>query len=583
MRYQRLILITVLLLIISAVVATSMAQEPTFDSQQRLAAQTTSLVASAQCVGPDLEVTITDGDSPFDVLASSAPPGNSPLNDVPTGVYTGPGPGTWTNVQVAEQSGDSEVALLGNFTCTATTDTPIPLTDTPVPPTDTSIPSTDTPAPPTDTLTGSVTPLPDLYVQMVSIELENGSNCNSGLGTSVWVHNQGNADAGPFDVLVNTTTVPVAGVNAGQTVYLWTPDYNYIGPETYVLVDSNNVIAESDESNNTFFELVPIPTLPQHCIEDPLVVSASCVDENLEVSIISGDYPFDITASGGGNVPIVATYLGTWIINGPDKWDNLTVTETAENMESINLGQFKCRSDERPVPVAPAHRSRTTNPFPTFSWTGISNTNNYRVFVFDDANPIDRTVDLRQNSGGPTTLTLITPLPDGRLFWRVRARQNRVWSLWSIRFTLFKDPHFTEGFETYPIGMASGSIDNPDITFENVLWDIRLAYEDCVTNGRVLQHTTFPGDSGVKIPAVITLHTPANGYRIDIAGTPSTQYVTGVFQGNTVFTHVYSPVLCPGGNWGIEAISTATPLFDRLIINAGQYTQIDNIEIYPAP
>ncbi|MCI0711176.1 MAG: hypothetical protein L0154_13545, partial [Chloroflexi bacterium] len=43
-------------------------------------------------------------------------------------------------------------------------------------------------------------------------------------------------------------------------------------------------------------------------------------------------------------------------------------------------------------------------------------------------------------SGGPTSMTLSVPLPDGRLFWRVRGRQNRVWSLWSIRFTLFKDP-----------------------------------------------------------------------------------------------------------------------------------------------
>jgi hypothetical protein len=164
------------------------------------------------------------------------------------------------------------------------------------------------------------------------------------------------------------------------------------------------------------------------------------VDENLAVTISAGDGPFNITASAGINTPVNGVGIGTTTINGPEKWDNLTASETSGDLQSINLGQFKCRTDERPVPLVPAHRAHVTNPTPTFSWAGISDANNYRVFVFDDADPITRTVDIRQNSGGPTYLTLITPLPDGRLFWRVRGRQNRVWSLWSIRFTLFKDP-----------------------------------------------------------------------------------------------------------------------------------------------
>ncbi|MCI0708810.1 MAG: hypothetical protein L0154_01490, partial [Chloroflexi bacterium] len=123
-----------------------------------------------------------------------------------------------------------------------------------------------------------------------------------------------------------------------------------------------------------------------------------------------------------------------------EKWDNLTVTETTGDMQAINLGQFKCRSDEVPVPLTPAHGSHTTNPFPLFSWTAISNANNYRIFVFDDKVVASRTVDIRENSGGPTSMTLSVPLPDKRLFWRVRGRQNRLWSLWSVRFTLFKDP-----------------------------------------------------------------------------------------------------------------------------------------------
>lgn len=171
-----------------------------------------------------------------------------------------------------------------------------------------------------------------------------------------------------------------------------------------------------------------------------LLASAVCNGPDLDVTITSGDGPFDITASQGINTPVTGVSVGTTTISGPEKWDNVTVTETAGDAESINLGQFKCRTDERPVPLSPAHRSRTTETNPTFTWTGISGTSNYRIFIFDDKVVASRTVDIRENSGGPTQLTVSTPLPVGRLFWRVRGRQNRIWSLWSVRFTLFVDP-----------------------------------------------------------------------------------------------------------------------------------------------
>ncbi|MCI0708542.1 MAG: CSLREA domain-containing protein [Chloroflexi bacterium] len=172
----------------------------------------------------------------------------------------------------------------------------------------------------------------------------------------------------------------------------------------------------------------------------PLAASAVCNGPNLDVTISAGDGPFNITASAGVNTPVNGVNTGTTTINGPEKWDNLTVAETTGDTETINLGQFKCRSNEVPTPLTPAHQSHTTNAFPLFSWTAITNANNYRVFVFDDKVAADRTVDIRQNSGGPTSMQLSTPLPNGRLFWRVRGRQNRLWSLWSVRFTLFKDP-----------------------------------------------------------------------------------------------------------------------------------------------
>lgn len=172
-----------------------------------------------------------------------------------------------------------------------------------------------------------------------------------------------------------------------------------------------------------------------------LVASAVCDEPNLVVTITEGEGPFDITASKGDNVPLLGVPLGVYTIEGPDKWEDLTVSETSGDLESINFGKVKCRPVARPVPVSPPHRSRITNPFPTFMWTEITDANGYRVFVFDDNIPLTRTVDIRQNTSGPQLSKVLTvPLQPGRLFWRVRARVNRVWSQWSIRFTLFVDP-----------------------------------------------------------------------------------------------------------------------------------------------
>src|SRR5690606_1748574 len=133
------------------------------------------------------------------------------------------------------------------------------------------------------------------------------------------------------------------GVGAGQTVYIWATTIQW-PDETSVDVDVNNDVAESDESNNTFFQIVAIPTLPAYCETPPphtpttgpitLTASAACVDESLAVTISAGDGPFNITASAGVNTPVNGVNIGTTMINGPEKWDNLTVSETTGDIES---------------------------------------------------------------------------------------------------------------------------------------------------------------------------------------------------------------------------------------------------------
>jgi hypothetical protein len=134
-----------------------------------------------------------------------------------------------------------------------------------------------TPAGPTVTLiptpmSETPVPLPDLAIQYVKIELETGGDCDftsTQLGTTVVVKNLGGADAGPFVVEVNGSQQRIeAGLAAGQTASLWFEGYAS-GGETRVVVDATSQVAESDEGNNTFVQMVPIPTLPATCTPPP--------------------------------------------------------------------------------------------------------------------------------------------------------------------------------------------------------------------------------------------------------------------------------------------------------------------------
>jgi hypothetical protein len=111
-------------------------------------------------------------------------------------------------------------------------------------------------------------PLPDLVVGSAVVELETGGACryaSTELGTRATVENLGKANAGPFAVEVNgVRQVVVAGLAAGGELSLWSPGYQY-GNETLVMVDAASQVQESDEENNLFAQMVPIPTLPPTC------------------------------------------------------------------------------------------------------------------------------------------------------------------------------------------------------------------------------------------------------------------------------------------------------------------------------
>jgi hypothetical protein len=113
---------------------------------------------------------------------------------------------------------------------------------------------------------------PDLVVGFVSISSQ-GTGCNPGpLGLRVEVRNSGSgATSAAFEVEANgvwQTVNPSFGLGAGQSYYLWYPSYNNGSPNA-VTVDVTNVIVESNETNNSWSGMVPIPTQPPTCTPDP--------------------------------------------------------------------------------------------------------------------------------------------------------------------------------------------------------------------------------------------------------------------------------------------------------------------------
>ena len=88
------------------------------------------------------------------------------------------------------------------------------------------------------------------------------------LGLAAGIKNVGSGHAGPFVVEANgsrqTVTLELA---PGQSTELWFP--GYAGGVQEVLVDATFQVQESNEDNNRYSEMVPIPTPPPTCPPTP--------------------------------------------------------------------------------------------------------------------------------------------------------------------------------------------------------------------------------------------------------------------------------------------------------------------------
>ncbi len=106
----------------------------------------------------------------------------------------------------------------------------------------------------------------------MGITLEGGANCgypSIELGLRVLIGNSGEGAAGPFVVEANgVQRTDAVGLGPGQELAVWMRGYAYPGANS-VTVDATDIVAESDETNNTQTTLLPVPTPPPTCTPTP--------------------------------------------------------------------------------------------------------------------------------------------------------------------------------------------------------------------------------------------------------------------------------------------------------------------------
>ena len=141
-------------------------------------------------------------------------------------------------------------------------------------PTDTPTPTTTHSATPTPTGTPPPGPLPDLTVLGMSIGYQNPGCLMPGDPFGLWVRvsNIGQAAATAFMVQVGDAQSPVDGLGAGESVSVLM-NAATMGGQLTALVDSASQIAESDETNNSLTQYVPVPTQPLPCTPTPAALS----------------------------------------------------------------------------------------------------------------------------------------------------------------------------------------------------------------------------------------------------------------------------------------------------------------------
>jgi hypothetical protein len=311
----------------------------------------TPLIATAVCINGDLEVTITAGDVPFRITGTGA---GFPMNSVGLGTYTFTD--TWADVVVTEIGGDAETIAFGTVGCGESLIIGLPICFG-----DDMRFMINGDAPFTVTGTGPGLPLTGLVdgVQLVAgpgvwtnmtITEQGGDGESFALGDFSCVEqlihsfplclgdtlrfsiDQGDA---PYNVTGTGVGLPLLGISEGI--------HTIVGPETWTNVTITETTGDMQSYNLGDFSCLT-PTIP-------IVASAVCMGDDLQVTITAGDGLFSITGTGAG-LPIEDVGTGIYTLTGPATWSNIIIYEGSGNFERPNLGNFAC-----PLPNIPLNAS----------------------------------------------------------------------------------------------------------------------------------------------------------------------------------------------------------------------------------
>ncbi len=241
------------------------------------------------------------------------------------------------------------------------------------------------------------------------------------------------------DNLIDGTVPDLTGTNLAAGNLFLCGGYNIVDASGNAAVDA---YAETNDDSGWL--------IASGCPID-LLVNARCSGDNLKVTVTYGDTPLEITGSGRG-MPQGAELGTEYKFRGPGIWENVTVTETGVDNETINLGDFDCHvksvdapiteeEEEEPTPepaaaplVATLSLSGTTDQTVatagnTITWTFVvtnisdipSDPQSFSAILPGGLSNV--VVDLDSiPAGGSVTITITGTLSDGEARQGVRAR-----------------------------------------------------------------------------------------------------------------------------------------------------------------
>ena len=110
-------------------------------------------------------------------------------------------------------------------------------------------------------------PVPDLVFESATIELETPASCGDSslpLGIRVQLENVGDGDSSAFTVEVNGATQRVSNLGPSGSTSVWFAGYASPSDEI-ITIDADEEVFESNEENNSFAGVLPIPTRIPTC------------------------------------------------------------------------------------------------------------------------------------------------------------------------------------------------------------------------------------------------------------------------------------------------------------------------------